>query len=72
MKKIDGSELADECTCRKIVGSLLYLTATRPDLMYAASLLSGFMNQPTRKHMGVAKRVLRYVQGTLHYGIEYA
>uniref|UniRef100_A0A6N2K750 Integrase catalytic domain-containing protein n=1 Tax=Salix viminalis TaxID=40686 RepID=A0A6N2K750_SALVM len=71
LKKIDGSELADECTYRKIVGSLLYLTATRPDLMYAASLLSRFMNQPTRKHMGVAKRVLRYVQGTLHYGIEY-
>ena len=65
LKKIDGSELADESMYRKIVGSLLYLTATRPDLMYAASLLSRFMNSPTKKHFGVARRVLRYVQGTL-------
>ncbi|KAM2677793.1 hypothetical protein EV1_004297 [Malus domestica] len=72
LKKVDGSELADETMYRKIVGSLLYLTATRPDLMYAASLLSRFMNGPTKKHFGVARRVLRYVQGTLSYGIEYA
>ncbi|CAL2232095.1 unnamed protein product [Prunus armeniaca] len=71
LKKVDGSELADEGLYRKIVGSLLYLTATRPDLMYAASLLSRFMNGPTKKHMGVARRFLRYVQGTLSYGIEY-
>ena len=72
LRREDGSELADENLYRKIVGSLLYLTATRPDVMYAASLLSRFMNQPTRKHMGVARRVLRYIQGTLEYGIEYA
>ena len=72
MVKDDGSELADDNLYRKIVGSLLYLTATRPDIMYAASLLSRYMNQPTRRHMGVAKRVLRYVQGTLDYGIEYS
>ncbi|KAM1111108.1 hypothetical protein ACFX13_010490 [Malus domestica] len=71
LKKVDGSELADEGLYRKIVGSLLYLTATRPDLMYAASLLSRFMNSPTKKHLGIARRVLRYVQGTLNYGIEY-
>ncbi|CAL9017922.1 unnamed protein product, partial [Prunus brigantina] len=71
LKKVDGSDLADEGLYRKIVGSLLYLTATRPDLMYAASLLSRFMTSPTKKHMGVARRVLRYVQGTLSYGIEY-
>ena len=71
LKKVDGSELADEGLYRKIVGSLLYLTATRPDLMYATSLLSRFMNGPTKIHIGVTKRVLRYVQGTLSYDIEY-
>nr|XP_034923445.1 uncharacterized mitochondrial protein AtMg00810-like [Populus alba] len=71
LKKVDGSELADEGPYRKIVGSLLYLTATRPDLMYAASLLSRFMTGPTKIHMRAAKRVLRYVQGTLSYGIQY-
>ena len=71
LKKVDGSELVDEGLYRKIVGSLLYLTATRPDLMYVTSLLSRFMNGPTKINMGAAKRVLRYVQGTLSYGIEY-
>lgn len=56
---------------KKILGNLLYLTANRPNFMYAASLLSRFMNGPTKKHLGVAKRILRYMQRTLNYGIEY-
>ncbi|KAI5348478.1 hypothetical protein L3X38_001365 [Prunus dulcis] len=71
LKKVDGSQLADEGLFRKIVGNLLYLTATRPDIMFAASLLSRFMHSPTKKHMGIAKRVLRYIQGTLSYGVEF-
>jgi hypothetical protein len=54
LKKVDGSKLADEGLYRKIGGSLLYLTATRLHLMYAASLLSQFMNGPTKIHMGAA------------------
>ncbi|KAI5348361.1 hypothetical protein L3X38_001248 [Prunus dulcis] len=69
--KEDGSEMADESEYRQIVGSLLYLTATRPDIMFASSLLARFMHNPTKKHIGTAKRVLRYVQGTLDYGVEF-
>ncbi|KAI5336297.1 hypothetical protein L3X38_015564 [Prunus dulcis] len=69
--KEDGSEAANESEYRQIVGSLLYLTATRPDIMFAYSLLARFMHNPTRKHMGTAKRVLRYIQGTLDFGIEF-
>ncbi|KAI5344111.1 hypothetical protein L3X38_011988 [Prunus dulcis] len=71
LSRVDGSELADETLYRQMVGSLLYLTATRPDIMFAASLLARFMHNPTKKHMGTAKRVLRYVQGTINYGIAY-
>ncbi|XP_068336574.1 secreted RxLR effector protein 161-like [Pyrus communis] len=39
--------------------------------MYAASLLARFMHCPTNKHCGTAKRVLRYITGTLDYGLEY-
>ncbi|KAM1223589.1 hypothetical protein ACFX2G_043549 [Malus domestica] len=71
LSKDDGSGAANEEQYRKIVGSLLYLTATRPDIMYAASLLARYMHCPTNKHYGTAKRVLRYVRGTLDYGLKY-
>ncbi|CAL2270573.1 unnamed protein product [Prunus armeniaca] len=71
LSKDDGSGSASEEKYRSIVGSLLYLTATRPDIMYAASLLARFMHCPTNKHYGTAKRVLRYIKGTLDYGLEY-
>ncbi|CAL9004079.1 unnamed protein product [Prunus brigantina] len=71
LRKDDDSGAADEAQYRKIVGSLLYLTATRPDIMYAACLLARFMHCPTNKHYGTAKRVLRYIQGTLDFCLEY-
>ncbi|CAL9001992.1 unnamed protein product [Prunus brigantina] len=71
LRKDDDSGAADETQYLKLVGSLLYLTATRPDIMYAACLLSRFMHCPTNKHYGTAKRVLRYIQGTLNFGLEY-
>ncbi|CAL2276928.1 unnamed protein product [Prunus armeniaca] len=67
----DGSEAADESLYRKIVGSLLYLTATKPDIMFSASVLARFIHNPSKMHYGAAKRVLRYIQGTIDYGIEY-
>ncbi|KAI5334495.1 hypothetical protein L3X38_024628 [Prunus dulcis] len=71
LSKMDGSDLADETLYRQMVGSLLYLTATGLDIMFAASLLARFMHNPTKKHMGTAKRVLRYIQGTMNYGLAY-
>ncbi|KAI5337779.1 hypothetical protein L3X38_017050 [Prunus dulcis] len=71
LKREDGSDPADESLFRKIVGSLLYLTATRPDIMFSACLLARFMHNPSKMHYGAAKRVLRYIQGTIDYGIEY-
>lgn len=69
--KEDGSGDVDPSMFRSLVGSLLYLTTTRPDIMYATSLLSRFMHKPSNIHYGVAKRVLRYIKGTKDYGIMY-
>ncbi|CAL8132843.1 unnamed protein product [Prunus armeniaca] len=72
LSKMDKrSDQADESVYRQIVGSMLYLTAIRLDIMFAASLLARFMHGPTKKHIGTSKRVHRYIQGTLDYGIAY-
>ena len=54
-----------------MIGSLIYLTNTRPDLSYAVSILSRFMQEPLDIHWNAAKRVLRYIQGTKDFGLLY-
>lgn len=71
LKKEDRGKLTEGATYRSLIGSLLYLTSTRPDLMFATSTLSRFMQNPSQVHFGAAKRVLRYVQGTLKYDISF-
>ena len=56
---------------RKIIGCLRYLTLTRPDLVYSMSYLSHFMSKLYLDHMEAAKRILRYVKGTIDYGLVY-
>ena len=60
---------ADAFIYRSLIGSLLYLSATRPDLMFSVSLISRFMHSPSKIHFGVAKRVVRYITGTFDYGL---
>ncbi|XP_016676551.1 uncharacterized mitochondrial protein AtMg00810-like [Gossypium hirsutum] len=66
------SEEVSESTYRSLVGCLLYLTATRQDIMFAVSLLSRFMHCCNENHFQAAKRVLRYIKGTLSYGMVYS
>lgn len=71
LNKDEGGVKVDETQFKQIVGSLMYITATRPDLMFVVSLIARFMSSPTDIHYQVAKRVLRYVKGTINYGILY-
>ena len=67
--KHDGQEETYQRIYRSMIDSLLYLTVTRPDLMFAASYLSRFMQSPSQLQLGATKRLLRYVKGTLGYGV---
>ncbi|XP_045791923.1 uncharacterized mitochondrial protein AtMg00810-like [Trifolium pratense] len=57
--------------CNKLIGSLVYLLATRPDVAFSVCLIARYMELPTKIHLITAKRVLRYLQGTLNLGILY-
>ena len=72
-KKIDASEDkdVDPTLYRQLIGSLMYLVNTRLDICYVVNTLSQFMVEPKRVHWAVAKHVLRYLQGTLDYGLLY-
>jgi len=61
----------DSTLYKQIVGSLMYLTATRPDIMYFVSLINRYMENPTEMHLLAAKRILRYLQGTRDFGLVY-
>ncbi|CAA7387883.1 unnamed protein product [Spirodela intermedia] len=54
-----------------MIGSLRYLTHTRPDFVFSVKLLSRFMEHSTFEHMLVVNRVLKYIKGTLNYGLVY-
>jgi hypothetical protein len=72
LEKESGGNLVNSTNFRKLVGSLRYLTATRPDIVYGVGLISRFMDSPRQSHWQAAKRILRYVKGTIDEGIFYS
>lgn len=70
LKKEEGVPV-DETLFKSLVGCLMYITTTRPDMQFVVSYISRFMSKPTEVHLAAAKRVLRYLQGTIDYGIWY-
>ena len=68
----EDSELFDPETYQSAVGALLYLsTRTRPDISYAVSNISKFSSKPSKQHWQAVKRIFRYLNGTIDYGILY-
>ncbi|KAK2998211.1 hypothetical protein RJ639_023475 [Escallonia herrerae] len=71
LKKHEGKLLEEGRKFRQLVGSLIYLTITRPDIAYSVGVVSQFMDKPQISHLNASKRILRYVKGTLEYGLRY-
>ncbi|KAI3719151.1 hypothetical protein L6452_20045 [Arctium lappa] len=67
-----GEPFPDPSHYRSIVGALQYLTITRPDLSYAVNQVSQFLHAPTVSHYQEVKRILRYLKGTLAFGLTFS
>ena len=67
----DSPLLSDPTSYRSLVGALQYLTFTRLDLSFVVQQACQHMSSPTQNHLQAAKRILRYLQGTLHFGIAF-
>ncbi|GKD50046.1 ribonuclease H-like domain-containing protein [Tanacetum coccineum] len=66
----DGAPISDSTLYRSLAGALQYLTFTRPDISYAVQQVYLFMHDPREPHLSALKRILRYVCGTLSYGLQ--
>jgi hypothetical protein len=69
---LDGTLLTNATLYRQLVGSLVYLTVTRPDIAYAVHLVSQFLSAPRSIHYAAVLRILRYIKGTLFHGLFYS
>ncbi|GJS45168.1 retrovirus-related pol polyprotein from transposon TNT 1-94 [Tanacetum coccineum] len=64
-------ESVDSTKYLGMIGSLLYLTASRPDIMFSVCLCARFQEAPKTSHIEAVKRIFRYIKGTTHLGLWY-
>ncbi|GJT79206.1 retrovirus-related pol polyprotein from transposon TNT 1-94 [Tanacetum coccineum] len=62
----------DAALYRGMIRSLMYLTSSRPDLIYVVCLCSRYQAKPTEKHLNAVKRIFRYLKGTINMGLWYS
>ena len=72
LSKDDEGSIVDPMLFKRLVGNLMYLTTTRPNIRYGVSLISRFMESPKDSHWQAGKRIPRYVSGTKDLGILYS
>nr|GFA99043.1 retrovirus-related Pol polyprotein from transposon TNT 1-94 [Tanacetum cinerariifolium] len=63
--------LVDQTKYRSMVRALMYLTASRPDIMHATCYCAHYQAKPTEKHLTAVKRIFRYLKDTIHMGLWY-
>ncbi|RVW73373.1 Retrovirus-related Pol polyprotein from transposon TNT 1-94 [Vitis vinifera] len=69
---LGGKPLSNPSLYRRLVGSLVYLTVTRPDISYAVHQVSQYLSAPRSTHYAAVLRILRYLKGTIFHGLFYS
>nr|GFB78417.1 uncharacterized mitochondrial protein AtMg00810-like [Tanacetum cinerariifolium] len=73
-RKLDEDKrgkLIDPTRYRGMVGSLMYLSASRPDIVFAVCMCALYHAKPTDRHLQAIKRIFQYLKGTIHMGLWY-
>nr|GEY01707.1 zinc finger, CCHC-type [Tanacetum cinerariifolium] len=71
LTKDEECEFVDSTKCRGMIGSLFYLTTSRPDIMFRVCLCARFQDDPKTSHLEAVKRIFRYIKSTTHLGLLY-
>lgn len=69
--KDSGGAAVDQSLYRSMIGSLLYLTASRPDIAFAVGVCARYQSEPKASHLMQVKRILKYVKGTAEFGLMF-
>ena len=66
-----SSKAVDATMYRQMIASLMYLTNTRPDILFDVNTLIQFLTNPRHVHLIAVNHILRYLKGTVDYGLKY-
>ena len=67
-----SSKSVDVTLYKSMIGCLLYLTASRPDIAFSVDVCARFQSNPKISHLNAVKRIIKYVSGTCDYGLFYS
>ena len=71
LDKYESGKCVDEKIYKGMISSLLYLTSSRPDIMFSICLCARFQSNPRESHLKAVKRIFKYLSGTLNMGLWY-
>ena len=71
LSKDDDSPDVDQSSYRSMIGSLLYITTSRPDIMHVVGMVGRYQAAPKQSHLQAVKRIFRYLKETMNYGLWY-
>jgi hypothetical protein len=71
LSKDDVSPDVDQRTYRSMIGNLLYITTSRPDIMQDVGMVGCYQSAPKQSHLAAVKRIFKYLKSTMTYGLWY-